>query len=191
MSLVCQLAMPELYHPLAPGLEQLKERPQPRKVDLLVGGELKQHRAQLRPQQLRPLHEERDFVGYVQQPLDMGDVTARLDGKAKPLRSDLAPAEKHLRGGQPVKWIVQLHGGKAGRIIGELVPLFELEGVEHALPPVAVDVARGADPYFCPTGHVTIYRCSRASSGVKLRALSPEGPKTAGVSHVTAPKPEG
>src|SRR3954447_13123505 len=113
----------------------------------------------------------------------MGDVPACLDGKAKPLRSDLTPAEKHLRSGQSVKRVVQLNRGKATCIVGELLPLFELGGVENAFPPVAIDVSRGADPYLCPTGHVPIYRCSRASSGVKLRALSLRGQNSRGESH--------
>src|SRR5215217_2121107 len=120
----------------------------------------------------------------------MRDVTARLHGKAEAVRGDLPPADKHLRRGQPIERVVQLHGREAGSVVGELFPLFELGGIENSSPPVAVNVSRGADPHLAPTGHVPIYRCSRTGSGVKLRALSLRGP-TAGVRHVTAPKPEG
>src|SRR4051812_24789665 len=92
------------------------------------------------------LQQERQRSDGIPESQQMGDDPARLDGEVKIHRGRLPPASEGIRRGQPVEWIVELDGPEPGREIGELLLLSESLRVEHAAPPMGVDVARGPDP---------------------------------------------
>jgi len=58
---------------------------------------------------ISPLQEQGELIGYVPEPLDVGNVPAGLYGELEIGRRTVPPALKRLRGRQPVERVVELH----------------------------------------------------------------------------------
>src|SRR6516165_3938760 len=111
-----------------------------------VGGQVRRQLQQYRPQPLaeaagrghQPLHRLR----RVPQPLDVGQVPARLDRHHEIVRGPRPPAREHVPRGQPVEGAVVLDRGVLAGVMLQPAVLGQLRWVEQAAP-VAVLPAGG------------------------------------------------
>src|SRR5438309_6876244 len=129
-------------------------------------GQLDEHGAECLPEGARAAQEEREWRAGLVQTLDVGEEAARLDGEDELRRDGGGPGPERGRARQAVEGTVELHGVEAGRIVRQPQPRGQRARIE-ARPPVAVDVAAGADE---PTSH-----CSLSSWGPR------NGPQTPNV----------
>src|SRR5437660_869814 len=131
-------------------------------------GQLDEHGAECLPEGARAAQEERERRAGLVQPLDVGEEPARLDREDELRRDGGGPGPERGRTRQAVEGTVELHGVEAGRIVREPRPHGQRARIE-ARPPVAVDVAAGADE---PTSH-----CRLSSWGPRN---GPQTPQTFG-----------
>ena len=104
------------------------------------GRKLEEHRAKLWTEVLRPFPEELNLAADILKSPYMGDVTAGFHGKLEAFRRGLAPALKHVGGGEAIKRIVQLDGGKAAGIVSQFFADLEACRIEDPLPPMPIHV---------------------------------------------------
>src|SRR5204863_8601351 len=127
-------------------------------------GQLDEHGAECLPEGARAAQEERERRTGLVQPLDVGEEPARLDGEDELRRDGGGPGPERGRPRQAVEGTVELHGVEARRIVRQPCPRGQRPRIE-ARPPVAVDVAAGADE---PTSH-----CSLSSWGPEMAPKPP------------------
>src|SRR5581483_4859782 len=147
----------------------LREQPQrpvePFAVGLQVGGQLEEHRPELRAEVPGVVDEAGHRLLGVPEALDVGQVAAGLHADDEVVGGGLGPGGEGLRLREAVEGVVDLHRGEAAAVVVEPRPLRQLGRVERT-PPVLVLPAR------CPDedGHQRSCRsgrswCSRSAWG--------------------------
>src|SRR5438477_5349168 len=160
--------MAHLEHPahVRAARQRAQQAVEPVEPQLERRGQLDEHGAECLPEGARATQEERERRAGLVQPLDVGEGPARLDGEGELRRGGGGPGPERGRTRQAVEGTVELHGVEARRIVRQPQPRGQRARIE-ARPPVAVDVAAGADE---PTSH-----CSLSSWGPR------NGPQTPNV----------
>src|SRR2546421_509354 len=126
--------VPELERIAQCGRKHLHESFQPLQIAVKVRLELKEDRTQLLAQPERRLDDKVDRFLFDDQPLDMADVPASLDGEEKTRRRLGAPGLESVDGRLAVERVIQLDGVEVAGIEGEVLPSGHLLGIEAASP---------------------------------------------------------
>src|SRR5205823_6625513 len=139
------------------------------------GRQLPEHRAELgrAHERLDPVVEELDSGVELPQPLDVGEVAARLDREQEVRRSAGDPVRDHLAPWQAVEGGVHLDRVEVARVEGKPLARWEPRRVEDTVSPVAVVPAGTADP---DLGHGPIAAESSSHSAGVAAATTRERP---------------